>query len=91
MTVVVAFYSCNPKNQMEMLSTLTHKPIIGMVSGFGSGILLSAQHFFTDEKILPVVGAMGVWFGALVAGLTLVLKFIELTEKVISKYKRNKL
>lgn len=74
-----------------MFSTLTHKPIIGVVSGFGSGILLNVQYFFTDEKVLPVVGAIGVWFGAMVAGLTLILKAIELAEKLISKYKRNKL
>lgn len=73
-----------------MLSTLTHKPIIGVVSGFGSGMLLSAQHLLTDEKILPIVAASGVWLGAIVAGLTVILKFIEIGEKLISKYKRKK-
>ena len=71
-----------------MFSTLTEKPFIGMASGFGSGMLLTVQHFVTDEKILPIVGAMGVWGGAIVALLTVILKTIEVFEKIVSRSKR---
>jgi len=71
-----------------MFSTLTHRPVIGIVSGLGSGVLLTVQQIVIDEKILPVVGAIGVWAGTGVAVLTVILKFIELVEKAYSKYKR---
>lgn len=73
-----------------MFSTLSHKPIIGVASGFGSGVLLSFQHLLTDEQILKVVGGVGVWMGAAVACLTVLLKIIELIEKYLSNRKIKK-
>ena len=77
-------------NTKKMLSTLTHKPLIGILSGLGSGVILNIQNFFTDETILKLVGAAGVWLGAFVAGLTFILKCIEYNDKRILKNQRKK-
>ncbi|SDG68144.1 hypothetical protein SAMN05421827_109142 [Pedobacter terrae] len=70
------------------LTFLTDRPSIGMAGGFGSGLLLSVQSFVTDEHALKIAASLGVVFGMLVAALTLILKCIELVEKVHSKIKR---
>lgn len=70
------------------LTFLTDRPSIGMAGGFGSGLLLSVQSFANDEQTLKIIAGLGVVFGMLVAGLTLILKSIELVEKVHSKIKR---
>ncbi|MGN8055642.1 hypothetical protein ACTJKN_05165 [Pedobacter sp. 22163] len=74
-----------------MFSTLTHKPVIGILSGLGSGVILSVQNFFTDETTLKLVGAFGVWAGAIVAILTVWLKVIEYFDKRAIKKERKKL
>lgn len=61
---------------------LTDKPIIGAISGFCSPLILILQSFFIDEKALKYVAALGIWGGAFVCFLTIVLKLIELFEKV---------
>lgn len=48
-------------------------------------MLLTVQHYVTDEKILPVVGALGIWGGAIVAILTVILKMVEIFEKFKTK------
>ena len=68
-----------------ILDYLNQKPTIGIFSGFGSGVILSVQSFITDEYILKLVAALGVWLGMLVAALTLVLKCVELGSKVWAK------
>jgi uncharacterized membrane protein len=65
-----------------MASHYLHKPTIGMVSGFGSGILLSIQQFVTDENILKIVAGVGIFLGAMVAFLTVILKLIEVFQKL---------
>jgi len=70
------------------LNYLTDHPQVGMAGGFGSGMLLSIQSVVTDEHSLKIVAGLGVVFGMLVAAITLVLKFIELGEKLLSKFKR---
>lgn len=74
----------------KMFEELSHKPFIGILSGLGSGLCLAIQNVFTDEKMLKLVGAVGVWGGAIVAGLTAVLKLIELIEKIITKFRKRK-
>jgi hypothetical protein len=74
-----------------MFSTLTHKPIIGIVSGITSWAIVTVQTFFTDETTLKLVGAFGVWAGALVAMLTVWLKVMEYREKRAIKKNRKKL
>lgn len=72
---------------MSLFSTtidfLADKPQIGMFSGFGSGAILSIQIFITDESLLKLVAACGVWLGALVALVTLIIKSIELFNKAL--------
>jgi hypothetical protein len=57
---------------------LNEKPIIGMAGGFSSGIILTVQGFLTDETILNVVAAVGVWMGAMMAFFTLMVKAFTL-------------
>lgn len=70
-----------------LLDYLTEKPGIGIASGFGSGMLAVVQPAFADENLLHLVAALGVWGGALVAGLTLVLKAIELFDVLRKRLK----
>lgn len=56
---------------------LNEKPIIGIISGFSSGILLTIQGFLTDESILKIVAGLGAIAATSVAIITLVIKLIE--------------
>ena len=73
---------------MNLLTYLNHKPAIGVISGFSSGVLLSVQSFITDETVLKVVAALGVWLGAIVAGLTVILKIVDGINKLYIKLKK---
>jgi hypothetical protein len=67
---------------------LNEHPSVGVLSGFGSGVMLSVQNFFMDEHYLHFVAAMGVWLGTMVAGLTLFLKLCDLAIRCVN-YARN--
>lgn len=66
---------------------LTDKPIIGAISGFCSPLILLLQSFFINETALKYVAALGIWGGAFVCLLTIVLKLMEIAEKVKIKRK----
>lgn len=66
----------------SITNTLTENPTIGMSAGFGSGILLSIQQIVTDEYSLKIVAGVGIYLGVFVAFLTVLLKVIELVQKL---------
>lgn len=61
---------------------LSDNPEIGISAGFGSGVVFSVQQLVTDENVLKIVAGIGIFLGALVAFLTVILKFIELLQKL---------
>lgn len=71
---------------MILLKTFTNllseNPTIGMSAGFGTGILLTIQQLVTDENILKIVAGIGIFLGAFVAFLTVILKLIEVFQKL---------
>lgn len=69
-----------------MFNFFTENPGVGIVSGFGSGVLLSVQTFIADEHVLKLISVLGIWGGAAVALLTLILKAIEFGEKMNKKF-----
>lgn len=56
---------------------LLEKRGVGMISGCLSWVMLQVQNVMVDENILKFVAATGVWCGALVAALTVVLKVVD--------------
>lgn len=75
-------------NLKNALNFLCERPSIGMAGGFGSGFLLSIQSILSDENTLKMIAGLGAIFGTVVAGITVVLKGMELSEKLITKFKR---
>lgn len=69
---------------------LSNHPVVGIASGFGSGMILTIQSFFTNEVILKIVAGCGVWLGAIVALLTLILKTIEFLTMIYKFFKNKK-
>ncbi len=69
---------------------LNHKPVIGIAGGFSSGIILTVQSFLTDESLLKIVAAIGVWLGAFVALITLLAKVIALVREMSFYFKKIK-
>lgn len=69
---------------------LNHKPAIGIAGGFSSGVILTVQSFLTDESLLKIVAAVGVWLGALVAFVTLLAKVISLVREMSFYFKKIK-
>ncbi|KAA8483762.1 hypothetical protein BDE36_1772 [Arcticibacter tournemirensis] len=65
---------------------LTEKPAIGMISGVLSWIMLQVQNVMIDENVLKLVAASGVWCGAIVAALTVILKFIDIYDSFSRRY-----
>jgi hypothetical protein len=74
-----------------MYNYLQDKPLVGVVSGLGSGIVLKVQTMLTDEHILKVVSGLAAWAGMIVAFLTGVVWAIKLydTIKVRIKIKKS--
>ena len=70
------------------LTFLRQQPEFGVACGFGSSQLLHIRSFITDENTLKVVAGLGVYFGMTVAALTIVLKCLEIGEKLRTKFKR---
>jgi hypothetical protein len=75
---------------INALIYLKQNPIIGVASGFSSGIILTIEGFLVDETILRLVAATGVWMGAMVAFLTLSLKAIQLLKELFYYFKLKK-
>lgn len=72
---------------MRFLEVLADRPVIGMAGSFGSSGLLLIHDVFTNESILKVVSAMGIYVGFGVGLLTLILKAIELVERLKKRVK----
>lgn len=79
---------------MDFFTTeLRDKPIIGMVSGFGSWLLYqinitSTSGFFSDANpIWGMVSKFGVLMGSLIAVLTFLIKLKDFYEKYFKKTK----
>lgn len=72
-----------------MFNELAQKPIIGMVSGVTSWVLMGLQNILIDDSWLKIVGAIGIWLGAIIAFLTCILKLIEFSEKIISYFRKS--
>lgn len=70
---------------MSVLNYLSKHPSVGTVSGVSSAFFLNIQGVITDESVLKVVAGIGVFLGAAVAFITLILKLIELFNKVYKK------
>lgn len=64
--------------------------MIGIAGGFSSGIILTIQSFLTNEGLLKIVAAVGVWLGALVALITLLVKLIALCREMYFFFKSKK-
>lgn len=60
---------------------LQAKPRVGMLSGGVSGFLGATYNFITDEKILKLVSALGIYMGFLVALMTGIAKAYSLIKK----------
>ncbi|WP_374949630.1 hypothetical protein [Mucilaginibacter sp.] len=43
---------------------------IGIASGSSTGLLGATYHFITDEKVLKLISALGIWTGFIVAAVT---------------------
>lgn len=70
---------------MRLLEVLSERPAIGMAGSFGSSGLLMVHDVFTNESVLKLVSAMGIYVGFGVGILTLILKGIELVERIKSR------
>lgn len=65
-----------------MTTLLNNKPVIGAVSGMGSGFLYSVKTLLTDDGILKYVAGAGIYLGAAVAVLTLFLRALEIRKNL---------
>lgn len=64
-----------------MTDTLNSKPLIGFMSGIGSGILYALKVLLTDDDVLKLIAGAGIWIGLLVALLSAYLKLVEILKK----------
>lgn len=64
-----------------MTDTLNNKPIIGAISGLGSGILYGLKTLLTSDDILKWIAGAGIWLGLIVAFMTAYLRMQEIIKR----------
>jgi len=64
-----------------MTNHLNQKPAIGIISGGISWMLYVLKQVFTSDDILKYVAGIGIWVGALVALMTMYLRWLEIRKK----------
>jgi hypothetical protein len=64
-----------------MIDTLNNKPVIGVVSGIGSGIMYYIKVALTDDVVLKAVASAGVYIGIIVACMSFYAKRLEIKKQ----------
>lgn len=72
-----------------MITYLQNKPAVGAIGGFMGGFFGAALDFMTNDKVLHGISICGIWMGFLIAFVTIIVKIIELLEKVKSQSVKN--
>lgn len=71
-----------------LVTYLSDHPHVGAISGFGSGVFMSANGFFMDEGILRIISVFGVWMGFLIATMTIIIKAFDFYKFLEKRFRR---
>jgi hypothetical protein len=71
-----------------MINYLSDNPHVGAISGISSGVFLTITNFLTDETVLKMIGACGVWLGFIIAIMTGIIKLYELMKLLKIKMRK---